>query len=327
VKIAVIDDWQRAARDCADWGPVEERAELVFFPQALEATDGIVDTLRDFDGVVAMRDRTVFGRDVLQRLPRLQVIAQTGVLTNHIDLDACAEFGVTVLGASRGSSNRAATPELCLGLMLAASHHIVRGSDNLRSGLWQDDVPLGEPLNGKVLGLFGLGEVGGRVAAYGRALGMRVLAWSPHLTPGRAAEHGAESVPREELLRRCDVLSLHLVASAATARIVGRADFALLRDGAVFVNTARAALVDQAAMLDAIATGRITAALDVFDEEPLPRDHPLRRAPNVVLTPHLGFVKRDTFEALYGGIAEQLARWLAGEPATVLGGAPQSPPG
>ena len=156
---------------------------------------------------------------------------------------------------------------------------------------------------------------------------MRVLAWSPHLTSERAAAHGVESVPKDELFRRCDVLSVHLAASEATRSIIGVEDFALLQEGAIFVNTARASLVDQAAMLDAIASRRITAALDVFDEEPLPRDHPLRGAPNVVLTPHLGFVKRDTFEALYGGIAEQLARWLAGEPATVLGGAPQSPLG
>jgi len=318
MRIAVIDDWQDVARSSADWEPVERRARLAFLHDAYPDEDAAAVALEDFDGVVPMRDRTWFTRSLLERLPRLRVIAQTGTHAIHIDLDACAERGITVLGCDRRSHDRSATAELCLGLILAASHGIVRGDANLRAGRWQDGIPLGEAVRGKTIGLLGLGNVGGRVAGFAAALGMDVLAWSPNLTAERAAASGAALVSKDELFSRPDIVSLHLVATPATAGIVGAAELALLRDGALLVNTARAALVDQAAMRAELESGRIGAALDVFDTEPLPADDPLRRAPNVVMTPHLGFVKRDLLESFYGGVVDELAAWLGGEPATVL---------
>lgn len=322
MRIAVIDDWQGIARRSADWGPVEEHAEVSFISEPFESIEQAVGELREFEGIVPLRDRTRFPRELVEQLPNLRVIAQTGMHAIHIDLDACADNGVTVLGSAWGNVTTAATPELCLGLILASSHRIIDGHQNMRAGRWQQDIPFGEALDGKTIGLIGVGVVGSQVAKFANALHMNVLAWSPNLTAERANAVGATFVTKDDLIRHSDIVSLHLIASESTRGIFGAAEFQAMRDGALFVNTARAELVDQDAMMEAIRSERISAALDVFDQEPLPADHPLRSAPNVLMTPHLGFIKRDRMEALYGGAASELAQWLRGEPALVLGGAP-----
>jgi phosphoglycerate dehydrogenase-like enzyme len=312
MRIAVIDDWQGVAADCADWSRVVSAAKVDFLTANYADGDALVAALAPYDAIVALRDRTRFPRELLERLGGLQLIVQTGENTAHIDLDACADLGISVARTPWGDIDRSATPELCFGLMLAMAHRIVAGDAALRAGRWQEGIPLGVPLRGQALGLLGLGTVGARVARYALAFEMEVVAWSPHLTAARAAAAGAVLVDKHELMSRPDILSLHLVASASTYGIVGREDIESMRDGSLLVNTARSALVDQSAMEDALRSGRISAALDVYDREPLPADSWLRHAPNVLITPHLGFVKRDLLEAFYGGAVVQLEAWLDG---------------
>ena len=316
-RVAVLDDWQCVARASADWTPLERRAQVTFFEKPLGGPDDVARQLADFDIVLAMRERTAFPSSLVQRLDRLRMFGLTGARAGSIDTEAMMSRGVTVCytGGGKTGSN---TAELTLGLILAAARHIPAGDAAIRAGRFQDGVGAGIDLAGKTLGIIGLGRIGRLMARYAQALGMRVLAWSQNLTAAAAQEAGATLVAKEALLQQADVVTLHLVLSDRTRGIIGAEDLARMKPGALLVNTSRGPLVDEAALIDALRRGRIRAALDVYDREPLPRDHPLRTAPNTVLTPHLGYTTIETFEEFYSQSIENALAFLDGKPIRVM---------
>lgn len=317
VKIAVLDDWQDIARASADWRALEARATVDFFRAPFASEDEAASRLAPYDIVLPMRERTAFSGALIARLRRLKMIAMTGPRAGTLDLAACTKAGVLVCNTGSDSSG-AATAELALALLLAAARHVAAGDAAIRGGRFQDGVGLGQTLAGATLGIIGLGRIGARMAGYGRALGMRVLAWSANLTPARAAEAGAEYATKAALLAESDAVSLHLVLSARTRFVLGAADLACLKPGAIVINTARGPLIEEAALIAALRAGRIRAGLDVFDTEPLPADHPLRTLPNTVLTPHLGFGTTAIFRQFYGEAIENILAFLDGAPIRMV---------
>ena len=311
-RIAVLDDWQGLARQAADWSALEQRAELVFFVAPFADEDEAAAVLADFDVLMVMRERTAFPRSLVERLPRLKLFAMTGRRGSSLDLVALAKRGVVICYADHDMT--AATAELTLGLIIAAARAIPAGDAAIRTGGFQAGVPAGFQLAGKTLGIIGLGKLGSRLARYATALDMKVLAWSQNLTEAAAAAAGAQYVTKERLLAESDVISLHLVLSARTSGLIGAAELAAMKSGAVLVNTARGPLVDEAALVSALRSGRIAAALDVYDREPLPPDHPLRILPNVVLTPHLGYATIETFRTFYRQGIENVLAFMDGHP-------------
>ncbi|WP_324275561.1 D-2-hydroxyacid dehydrogenase family protein [Blastococcus brunescens] len=280
----------------------------------------MVRALEGFDVVVAMRERTPLPATVLEQLPQLRLLVTTGMQNASIDMTAAAGRGITVCGTQSDASGPA---ELTWGLILALARHLVPEDAATRSGRWQQTVGTG--LRGRTLGLIGLGRIGGLVGHVGLAFGMRVLAWSQHLTAERAAEVGAELVGKDRLLAESDVVSLHLRLSDRTRAIVGAAELSAMRPGAVLVNTSRAGLVDQAALIDALSSGGIAGAgLDVYEEEPVGTGAAILAAPNTVLTPHLGYVTDATYDVFFGQAVEDVAGFLAGSPVRVLA-APEPP--
>jgi phosphoglycerate dehydrogenase-like enzyme len=316
-RIAILDDWQNRAETLTDWSAIRARAELVFFSEAFADENQAAQRLADFDAVVAMRERTRFGASLLGRLPRLKLLSFTGPRNAAIDIPFCTQRGILVCSTS-GAPPSYATSELALGLMLAAARRIAAGDAEIRAGRFQQNVAPGIELAGRKLGVIGLGRLGGRLARFALALGMEVIAWSPNLTDETAAAVGVARVSKQELLRRSDVVSLHLVLSERSRNTLGAADLALLRDGAIVINTSRAGLIDQAALLAEVRSRRLFAGLDVFAHEPLPADDPWRSAPNTVLTPHLGYVTQDNMAGLYRESAENLAAWLDGAPMRTM---------
>lgn len=316
-RVAVLDDWQGIARSCADWAPLMQRAEVVFFDTAFGSEDEAAARLADFDVIMPMRERTAFPASLIERLPKLRLFAMTGKRGSTLDLGALARKGI-VISYAEGADSGEATAELALGLMLSAARFIPAGDAAIREGRFQAGVPAGCQLAGKTLGIMGLGRLGALMARYGQALGMRVLAWSQNLTPEKAAAAGAAYVTKDELLSVADVVSLHLVLSARTRGIVGAAELARMKPGAILVNTSRGPLVDEAALVAALESGRLIAALDVYDREPLPQDHKLRHAPNTVLTPHLGYGTIETFRSFYRQGIENVLAFLDGAPKRVL---------
>lgn len=316
-KVAVLDDWQGVARTSADWSGLQAVAEVVFFPEAFAAEDAAAQVLAGFDVVMALRERTAFPASLVRRLPALRLFSLTGKRAGSVDMAALAAQGVTIT-YTEGADTGAATAELALALMLAAARGLPAGDAAIRAGGFQAGTLPGMALEGKVLGLLGLGRLGKRVARYGAALGMEVIAWSANLTEARAQEGGAAYAPLDVLLGRADVVSLHLVLSPRTRGLLGAAQLALMKPGAILVNTSRGPLVDEAALVSALRAGRLTAALDVFDREPLPAGHPFRTLPNTVLTPHLGYVTRPVMEEFYQQGIENVLAFLAGAPIRVL---------
>ncbi len=316
-RIAVLDDWQGIAEAAADWSGVRAQAEIIFFRDACASPDATVAALRDFDIILAMRERTRLHADVISRLPRLKLLSFTGARNAAVDIPACTAAGVMVCNTT-GTPSSHATAELALGLLLAASRHLVAGDTEMRAGRFQQNVPPGVELAGKTLGLIGLGTIGGRVARYALAMEMKVLAWSQNLTTERAASVGATRVEKAALLAQADAISIHLVLSERTRHIVGAADIAAMKPGALLINTSRGGHVDTDALVAALNENRIRAAIDVYDSEPLPADHPLRRTPNSLLSPHLGYVTSDNMPALYRVSVENLVAWLAGAPIRVM---------
>ncbi|TFV62301.1 UNVERIFIED_ORG: D-2-hydroxyacid dehydrogenase family protein [Bacillus sp. AZ43] len=313
-RIAVLDDYQSVAADFCDWSRVPEPVEVVEFHDHLADEDAVAERLRDFDVVVAMRERTPFRRTLLERLPNLALLVTTGMRNKSIDIDFANERGITVCGTASGSS---ATVELAWGLILATLRHIPQEDAAVRAGGWQQTV--GTDLHGARLGIVGLGRLGSAVARIGQAFEMDVVAWSENLTDERAAEVGVRRVERDELFATSDVVTVHLLLSKRTRGLIGADDLALMKHTAVLINTSRGPIVDQQALLDALHEDRIGGAgLDVFDREPLPVDHPLRTAPRTVLTPHLGYVTRGTYEVFYGEAVEDVAAWVRGSPVRVL---------
>ncbi|ATY10999.1 hydroxyacid dehydrogenase [Amycolatopsis sp. AA4] len=314
MKIAILDDYQNVALQCADWAPLG--AEIEVFTKPFAGPDDVVARLAGFDVVVAMRERTPFPAAVLDRLPALKLLVSTGRRNAAIDLDAAKRGGVVVSATGALASP---TVEHTWALILAGARNLPVEFRSMREGGWQ--VGLGMALKGKTLGLLGLGRMGSEVARIGQAFGMEPIAWSQNLTPERAAEHGVTAVSKEDLFARADVLSVHLVLSERTRGLVGAAEFAAMKPTALLVNTSRGPIVDESALLDALRGKKIAAAaLDVYDVEPLPADHPLRTLDNAILTPHIGYVSRETYEIFYGGAVEDIAAFQAGEPINVLNG-------
>jgi len=314
VAVAVLDDYQNAALRLADWSVLDGRAAITVFNDHLADPDAVVERLKDFDVLCVMRERTPLRRALLERLPKLKLIVSTGARNAAIDVAAAQERGVAVAFTGYDS---APTIEMTWALILAASRHLVAENLAFRRGGWQQGVGVG--LAGKTLGVLGLGRVGGAVAKVGAAFGMDVITWSPNMTPERAAAGGATAVSKEELLRRADVLTLHMVLSSKTRGLLGADELALMKTSALLVNTSRGPLVDEAALVCALTTRRIAAAaLDVFDVEPLPLSDPFRSAPNMVLTPHLGYVTEETYRVFYGDAAEDIVAFAKGSPVRVL---------
>ena len=317
LRIAVIDDWQDYARKSADWPQVEVRADVAFFqrhfPQGSE--DEAARLLADFDAIQILRERSWFTEGLLRRLPRLKLLAVTGAKNPNVDLEACTRLGIVCSRAASGSPAYAG--EMALALMLAAARHIPKGDAAMRAGRFQEGVTPGTVMEGRTLGIVGLGRLGNQMARYGKMLGMKLLAWSQNMTADMARAAGAELVAMERLFAEADAVTLHLVLSQRTRGIVGARELTLMKTGAILVNTSRGPLVDQGALLEALYAGRIVAALDVYDEEPLPKDHPIRKAPNTVLSPHLGFTTIDGLRDFYRGSVENILAFLDGAPIHV----------
>ena len=311
--IVVLDDYEHALRRLADWSGIDRLADVRVHHEPLRG-DMLHAALAHADAIVLMRDRTPMPASLIARLPALRLVVFTGTRNTALDAAALAARGIPVAHTDWGPS-KDTTCELAWALILAATRRLEAHFRVMRGGDWRDTGALGSMLAGERLGLVGLGEIGGRMARVGAAFGMQVVAWSPNLTAERAQAKGATAVPLDELLATSKVVSLHLVPSAATRHLINAERLASMRADAVLVNTARAALVDTPALVQALAAGRpAMAALDVFDDEPLPADHPLRRLSSVVLTPHLGFVAQPVFERFAAGVVECLQAWLRGEP-------------
>ena len=313
LRIAVLDDYQEVALDYGDWRALPD-VEVTVFRDHLHGDDELVERLATFDVIVAMRERTPFTRPRLARLPDLRLLVTTGMGNAAIDVAAAREMGVVVSGTG---GLLTPTAELTWGLILSLARHIPSEDRDVREGGWQRTV--GTDLHGAVLGLVGLGNLGAAVAKVGRAFGMELLAWSENLTDERAAAVEAERVEKVELFRRADFVTIHLVLSDRTRGIVGRPELESMKTTACLVNTSRGPIVDERALIAALEAGTIAGAgLDVFDREPLPPDHAFRRLPNVVVTPHLGYVTDGTYRRFYTEIVENIAAFAAGAPIRVL---------
>jgi phosphoglycerate dehydrogenase-like enzyme len=312
IRIAVLDDYQHAAPEFGDWNRLAPHATIDFFDRNLASVAEAAHLLAPFDVLCLMRERMPVPRQLLESLPNLKLIVVTGGRAPSLDKEAARERGILVAHTRSGDSH-AATVELAWALIFALMRHLPLEHENVRNGHWQTTV--GRVVSGKVLGLLGLGKLGGAMVPVARAFGMDAIAWSPNLTPERASAAGVLAVSKEALFAESDIVSLHLVLSATTRGIVSAAELSRMRSSALLVNTSRGPLVDEPALLQALQEKRIAGAgLDVFDIEPLPADHPLRRAPNVVLTPHLGFVTEGNYRQFFADMIEIIAAWEAGAP-------------
>jgi phosphoglycerate dehydrogenase-like enzyme len=313
-RVAVLDDYQNAALANGEWSRLNGRAEVTVFNDHLADEDALVARLAPFAAVALMRERTPFPRSLLARLPNLKLITTSGMWNASVDLVACEERGIIVSGTQTGGGG---TAQVTWALIFALAQQITTVDRDIREGRWQ--TGLGEELAGKTLGLIGLGRVGAKVARAAAAFDMRAIAWSPNMTDERAAQCGATRVDRNELLTTADFVSVHVVLSPRSRGMIGRSELALMKPTAFLVNTSRGPLVDEAALIDALVQRRIAGAgLDVFDVEPLPLDHPLRRLPNSVLTPHIGYASRESYALYYAQMLEDIEAWLDGAPVRQL---------
>ncbi|HEV2633667.1 MAG TPA: D-2-hydroxyacid dehydrogenase family protein [Actinocrinis sp.] len=318
-RVAVLDDYQGRAREYADWGSLGDDVDVEFFRSPI-AEDALAETLAGFEILVLMRERTAFPRRVLERLPALRLVITTGMGNASVDLAYLRERGIPMAGtqgASAGAAGVSSTTEVAWALIFAATKRVTIEDRALRAGVWQRGLP--GTLAGATLGLAGLGRLGSEMVGPARAFGMDVIAWSTNLSGERAAEVGVERVTKEELLRRSDVLSIHLVLGGRSRGLFGAADLAQMKRTAVVVNTSRGPIIDEAALVDALTSGTIAAAgLDVYDREPLPADHPLLKVENAVLLPHLGYANEATFRVMYGQVVEDIRAFLSGSPVRVI---------
>jgi phosphoglycerate dehydrogenase-like enzyme len=315
-RIAILDDYQHVAMTMADWSALLPDCELVVFDRNLATEDEAARALADFDVLCLLRERMPMPRTLIERRPTLKLIVVTGAHNRTLDLAAAKERGITV-SHTRGGDSQYATPELAWGLILSLMRHIPQEHQRMREGGWQETV--GTALHGRTLSILGLGRLGSRMASIGRAFGMEVLAWSQNLTAERAEAAGAALVAKDELFARADVLTIHLVLGERSRGLVGAAELQRMKPSAVLVNTSRGPIVDEAALIAALERPDIRGAgLDVYDREPLPPDHPLRRLGNVVLTPHLGYVTEGTYRMFYADTVEAIAAWRAGTPVRLL---------
>lgn len=314
VAIAVLDDYQRVAFEMADWSRLRDLHRVTVFDQPFESQEAARQALVGFDVICALRERTPLPRPLIEALPNLRLIVTAGMRNAAIDVKAAAERKVMVCGTDSGGH---ATAELAMGLIIGLARNLHVEIANMREGRWQTTV--GQDLRGKTLGLVGLGRLGGHLSRMGRAFGMRTIAWSQNLTPQRAYECGAEKVTQEELLERADFVSIHLVLSDRSRGLIGAPELARMKPTAFLVNTSRAPIVDVGALATALREKRLAgAALDVYDHEPLPAADALRSEPRALLTPHIGYVTRETYRLFYGGMVEAIESWLAGKPVRVI---------
>jgi phosphoglycerate dehydrogenase-like enzyme len=314
MRVAVLDDYQGVALELGPWEELGDDVEVTAFRDHVAGDDALVARLAGFDAVVAMRERTPFTRARLERLAELRLLVTTGMANASIDLDAARELGIVVCGTGGLPSP---TAELTWALILGLTRRIHEEDRAIRAGGWQHTI--GPELAGRTLGVIGLGRLGSRVAKIARAFEMHVLAWSQNLDPAHAAAHGVQAVARDELLRRADVVTIHLRLSERTRGLIGAAELARMRPTAYLVNTSRGPIVDEEALLAALRDGTIAgAALDVYDTEPLPPDHPLRTAPNTLLTPHIGYVSTGSYEVYFRDAVEDIAAFRRGERVRAL---------
>jgi phosphoglycerate dehydrogenase-like enzyme len=310
VKVAILDDYQNVALQMADWSPLAGRATITVFNDHLDEPDAVAARLAPFEVVCVMRERTPLTREILERLPRLKLIASTAFRNASIDLQAARERGIAVANTGYDSTP---TIEMTWALILASARHVAAENASLRSGGWQRRI--GNDLKGKTLGVLGLGNIGGEVARIGHAFGMRVIAWSENLTAEKATAAGAELVRKEELFRQSDVLTIHLVLGRRSRGLVGAAELALMKPAAWLVNTSRGPIVDDGALIASLRERRIGgAAVDVFDIEPLRADHPYRSVDNMLATPHIGYVSENLYRTFYGDTVKNILVWLDGSP-------------
>ena len=313
-RVAILDDYQRVALALADWTSLGPEVSVKAFDKKLSGEDALTGTLQDYEVIVAMRERTHFPRSLLQRLPKLKLLVTTGMVNVAIDTKGAAELGIVVSGTGMLTPP---TAELTWGLIIALARHIPQEAQQMRSGGWQTTIGAG--LNGKVLGLLGLGKLGGEVARVGRAFQMDVIAWSQNLSVEHASSLGAVRVEKEELFQRADFVSVHLVLSKRTRGLVTAGELAMMKPSAYLVNTSRGPIVEERALIEALTNRKLAgAALDVYDEEPLPPEHPLRKLDNVVLTPHLGYVTLENYRRCYSDAVEDIRAFLAGQPIRTI---------
>jgi len=315
VRCAILDDYQNVALKSADWSKVEGDVEIKVFSEHLGAGQSVIAALKEFAIVVAMRERTAFPRTVIDALPNLKLLITTGMRNASIDTEAAKARGVTVCGTGSFGSP---TSGIAIGLMLELTRHIGYENARLHAGAaWQSTI--GPDLEGMTLGILGLGKLGAHTAAIAKAFGMKVIAWSQNLTPERCQEVGVGYVGKDDLFRQSDFITIHNVLSARSRGAVGAKEFGLMKPSAFLINTSRGPIVDEAALLAALRDKKIAGAgLDVFDNEPLPLDHPLRKMNNVVLTPHLGYVSEQNYRHYFAGVVEDIRGFLDGKPVRVM---------
>ena len=315
VRCAILDDYQNVAVKSADWSKVKGDVEIRAFNEHLGAGQSVIAALKDYAIVVAMRERTAFPRAVIEALPNLKLLITTGMRNASIDTEAAKARGVTVCGTGSFGSP---TSGIAIGLMLELTRHIGYENARLHAGAtWQSTI--GPDLEGMTLGILGLGKLGARTAAIAKAFGMKVIAWSQNLTAERCQEVGVGHVGKDDLFRQSDFITIHNVLSARSRGTVGAKEFGLMKPSAFLINTSRGPIVDEAAMLAALRDKKIAGAgLDVFDTEPLPLDHPLRKMDNVVLTPHLGYVSEQNYKHYFAGVVDDIRGFLDGKPVRVM---------
>jgi D-3-phosphoglycerate dehydrogenase len=320
LEIAIMDDYAGLALQSADWSRLPPGAKLTVFDRPLGANEA-AEKLAGFDVICAMRERMALPRELIERLPRLKLVLMLGPRVANLDIEAATDHGVVVVRSPAKGPNLSrmltATPELAWGLMIATVRHIAREDRRLREGGWQES--LGLVLEGRTLGLLGLGNIGKRLARYAGAFGMDVVAWSQNLTPEAAEAGGARWVEKDELFRTADVVAVCLVLSERTRGLVGARELGLMRPDSYLINVSRGPIVDEGALIAALRKGGIAGAgLDVFDREPLPKDHPFRSMDNVTLTPHLGFATRESLGAFYAGMPETIAGFFGGTAVDIV---------
>ena len=312
MKVAILDDYQNVALQLADWSAVRQRAQITVFNDHLADPEAVVARLQPFNVVCVMRERTPFPRDVLQQLPQLKLIASTGPRNASIDMQAATDLRIAVTATGYDSTP---TIEFTWSLILASMRGIAREAASLEAGGWQ--IGLGTNLRGKSLGVVGLGNIGREVARIGLAFGMKVIAWSQNLTEEKASAAGTTLVDKETLFREADIVTVHLVLSGRTRGLIGAPEFGMMKPTARFVNTSRGPIVDEAALIQTLRGHKIAgAAVDVFDLEPLPADHPFRKLENILATPHIGYVTEDLYRTFYGDAAANIAKWLEANATT-----------
>lgn len=313
-RLAILDDYQGVALTLGPWHMLPPELQVEVFHDTLKDPDALVARLSPFDAILIMRERTPFPRSLIERLPDLRLLITTGARNRSVDVAACAERGIVLCGTPSAGEP---TADLTFGLILSLARDIPGQDQALREGRWQTEVGMG--LEGKTLGVIGLGKLGSRVARIGAAFGMKVLAWSTNLTDEAAAAVGATRVDKQTLLRESDVVTLHLVLSERTLGILGAAELQLMKPTAFLINTSRGPLVDQAALVEALTLGQIGGAgLDAYDEEPLPPGHPILQAPNTVLTPHLGYVTEQNYRTYFAGAVEAIKAYASGRPIRLI---------